>query len=69
MEMHSWRGSAAFGLRCCVYRPQYAVESQIRLRGFDPQKSTLVLRPRPVRLARRVLPRRHMFLWRFGGSF
>ncbi|XP_003966728.2 kynureninase isoform X2 [Takifugu rubripes] len=25
----------------------YAVESQIRLRGFDPQKSMLVLRPRP----------------------
>lgn len=28
---------------------QYAVESQVRLRGFDPQESTLLLSPRAVR--------------------
>lgn len=28
--------------------PQYAVESQIRLRGFDPAGSMLRLAPRPV---------------------
>lgn len=48
-------------------RPQYAVESQIRLRGFHPQESMLLLRPRPVRLARRRR-RRRTDLWRFAGS-
>lgn len=32
----------------CLSCPQYAVESQIQLRGFDPQESMLLLKARPV---------------------
>lgn len=33
---------------CLLSCPQYAVESQIQLRGFDPQESMLLLKARPV---------------------
>lgn len=33
-----------------VHLIQYAVESQIRLRGFDPSKSMVLLKPRKVKL-------------------
>lgn len=33
---------------CLLSCPQYAVESQIQLRGFDPQQSMLLLKARPV---------------------
>lgn len=44
-----WKPDFLIPITCFfLLPPQYAVESQIRLRGFDPRDSMLLLAPRPV---------------------